>query len=179
MIRENEVYKIGVIGKAHGVNGEVNFLFSDAVWDDVEADYLVLKIEGIPVPFFLEEYRFRSDSTAIVKFEDVETEAAARELTGVEVYFPYALRPQGDEAEYTWGYFVGFRIQLADGPTVGTVTAVDESTVNTLFEVESADGREHLIPAQEAFITEIDHEERIIHMQLPQGLLSMDESDDE
>jgi 16S rRNA processing protein RimM len=61
---------------------------------------------------------------------------------------------------------------------VGVVTAVDDSTVNTLFEVESAEGREYLIPAQEAFITEIDHEERIIHMQLPQGLLSMEDSDE-
>jgi 16S rRNA processing protein RimM len=177
MIRETNVYKIGVIGKAHGVNGEVNFQFTDAAWDDVDAEYLVLKIEGILVPFFLEEYRFRSDSTAIVKFEDVETEAAARELVGVEVYFPYALRPEGEE-EYSWTYFVGFTVRLTDGQTVGVVTAVDDSTVNTLFEVESAEGREYLIPAQEAFITEIDHEERIIHMQLPQGLLSMEDSDE-
>jgi 16S rRNA processing protein RimM len=177
MIRETNVYKIGVVGKAHGVNGEVNFQFTDAAWDDVDAEYLVLKIEGILVPFFLEEYRFRSDSTAIVKFEDVETEAAARELVGVEVYFPYALRPEGEE-EYSWTYFVGFTVRLTDGQTVGVVTAVDDSTVNTLFEVESAEGREYLIPAQEAFITEIDHEERIIHMQLPQGLLSMEDSDE-
>ena len=31
MIKENEVYKIGKIGKPHGVKGEVTLRFSDAV----------------------------------------------------------------------------------------------------------------------------------------------------
>jgi 16S rRNA processing protein RimM len=48
---------------------------------------------------------------------------------------------------------------------------VDESTVNTLFVIERPDGEELLIPAQEAFIEDIDHDERIIIFNLPEGLL--------
>ena len=42
MIRQDEVYKIGQLGKPHGVKGEISFSFTTDVWDRVEADYLVI-----------------------------------------------------------------------------------------------------------------------------------------
>ena len=65
MIEESSVYKIGVLTRTHGVRGEISFTFSDDVWDRADADYLVLLIDGILVPFFLEEYlsRMRMTST--------------------------------------------------------------------------------------------------------------------
>ena len=67
MIRREEVYKIGKLGKPHGVKGEVSFMFDDDVFDRVDADYLVLDVDGILVPFFIEEYRFRSDESSFIK----------------------------------------------------------------------------------------------------------------
>jgi len=57
LIRQDEVYSIGVIGKVHGIKGEVTFNFDDDVFDRVDADYVVIDIDGILVPFFFEEYR--------------------------------------------------------------------------------------------------------------------------
>ena len=67
MIRKEEVFKIGVINKPHGVKGEVSFTFTDDIFDRVDCDYLILLMDGILVPFFMEEYRFRSDNVALVK----------------------------------------------------------------------------------------------------------------
>ena len=55
MIRREEVYKIGRLGKTHGVRGEISFLLDDDVFDRTDADYLILDIDGILVPFFIEE----------------------------------------------------------------------------------------------------------------------------
>ena len=60
MIRREDVFKIGRMGKPHGVKGELSMQCDDDVFDRVDADYLVLDIDGILVPFFIEEYRFRS-----------------------------------------------------------------------------------------------------------------------
>ena len=65
MIKREDVYKIGRLGKAHGVKGEVSFQFDDDIFDTTDADYLILDIDGILVPFFMEEYRFRSVSRII------------------------------------------------------------------------------------------------------------------
>lgn len=73
MIRQEDVYKIGVIGKTHGVKGELSVQIDDDVFDRVDADYLVLSLDGILVPFFLEEYRFKSDEVALIKFLNIDT----------------------------------------------------------------------------------------------------------
>ena len=98
MISEDDVYKIGVLAKTHGVGGELGFTFTDDVFDRVEADYLICRMDGILVPFFLEDYRFRSNSMALVKFEGIDTEAQARRMVGVEVFFPKALAEEGGDA---------------------------------------------------------------------------------
>ena len=169
MIRKEEVFKIGRIGKAHGVKGEVSFMFDDDVFDRVDADYLVLELDGILVPFFMEEYRFRSDSTALVKFEDIDTQDRARELTNCDVYFPRQLADDDDE-ELSWTFLVGFDIvEAKTSKKVGTIASIDDSTANILFELE--DGR--LIPASEELITDIDKEKNTITIDLPDGILDL------
>lgn len=169
MIRQEEVYKIGKLGKAHGIKGEISFLFDDDVFDRVDADYLVLDIDGILVPFFIEEYRFKSDANALMKFEDIDTQERARELTGCDVYFPRALA-DSDEEGMSWAEIVGFDIvDATTGQTAGKIASVDDSTLNILFELE--DGR--LIPASEELITDVDKENNTITINIPQGLLEI------
>ena len=43
MIKREDVYKIGRLGKAHGVKGEVSFQFDDDIFDTTDADYLILE----------------------------------------------------------------------------------------------------------------------------------------
>ena len=169
MIREEEVYQIGKLGKTHGVKGEISFLFDDDVFDRVDADYLILKVDGIFVPFFIEEYRFKSDANAIVKFEDIDTQERARELTGCEVYFPRELA-DGDDNSLSWAAIVGFSlIDAATGQSVGRIASIDDTTLNILFEME--DGK--LIPASEELITDVDKDNKTITIVLPQGILDI------
>ena len=174
MIRTEEVYKIGKIGKPHGVKGEVSLMFSDDVFDRVDADYLVLMVDGILVPFFFEEYRFKNGETALVKFCDIDTKEQAQELTGCEVFFPKILSDR-DEDELTWDELKGFEIinDDAESSHIGTLAYVDDATENVLFCVERPDGNEVLIPASDDFITSIDAENRKIHVSLPEGLLDL------
>ena len=173
MIKQEDVYKIGRLGKPHGVRGELSFMFSDDVFDRVDADYLIVETEGILVPFFIEEYRFRSGETALLKLEGISTVERARELTNSDVFFPRRLA-QNDDEEMTWAQIVGFRLvdeQL--GKVVGSISSVDDSTENVLFDVTSPDGKNLLIPAAEDWISDVDTEKREIRMRLPEGLLDL------
>ncbi|MGI6242088.1 MAG: ribosome maturation factor RimM [Prevotella sp.] len=173
MIRREDVYNIGRLGKPHGVKGEISFLFNDDVFDRQDADYLVLEIDGILVPFFMEEYRFRSDELAFVKFEDIDTEDRARELTGCNVYFPRA-HTEDDGDHLTWSEIVGYQIiDAQSGASVGTISAVDDSTLNTLFDVTTPAGGNLLIPASEELITDVDKKTHSITMNVPEGLFDL------
>lgn len=169
MIKREDVYKIGRLGKAHGVKGEVSFQFDDDIFDTTDADYLILEIDGILVPFFMEEYRFRNDSLALVKFCDVDTQQRASELTGCDVYFPRTLAEEF-EGQLSLSSLVGFDIvEASNSKVIGKIAAIDDTTQNILFELE--DGR--LIPASDELITNIDTNRQQIIMQIPTGLLEI------
>jgi len=169
MIREDEVYKIGRLGKAHGVKGEISFLFDDDVFDRVESDYLVLSIDHILVPFFIEEYRFKSDTNALMKFEGIDSQERAKELTGCDVYFPYNLTDTEDD-KYSWNSLAGFTIlDESTAFAIGKIASIDDSTLNILFELDNG----KLIPASEELITYIDKKNKTITIDLPKGILEL------
>lgn len=170
MIKKEEVFKIGIINKPHGVKGEVSFTFTDDIFDRVEdCDYLVLLLDGILVPFFIEECRFRSDNVALVKFEGIDSTEKARTLTNVEVYYPVKFMDDQEEIS-SWNYFIGFRVEDIHHGCLGTVVDVDDATMNVLFVIENGD-EEVLLPAHEEFILDIDRKKKILKVDIPDGLL--------
>ena len=179
MIKKEEVYKIGIFNKPHGIHGELQFTFTDDIFDRVDCDYLICLLDGIFVPFFIEEYRFRSDSTALVKLEGIDTAERARMFTNVDVYFPVKHAEEAEDGELSWNFFVGFRMEDVRHGELGEVVEVDTTTVNTLFVVEQEDGEELLVPAQEEFIVEINQEKKLITVELPEGLLNLEDLEED
>lgn len=171
MIRKEEVYKIGVFNKPHGIKGEISFSFTDDVFDRVDCDYLVCLLDGIFVPFFIEEYRFRSDTTALVKLEGIDSAEQARMFTNVEVYFPVKFAEQDEDAPLSWSYFVGFDVVDIHHGLLGKIVDVDEATINVLFVIEQENGEELLLPAHEEFIMGLDKAKKEITVDIPEGLL--------
>lgn len=173
MISDSDVYKIGTLTRTHGIRGEVAFQFTDDVWDRVDADYLFLRLDGLLVPFFLEEWRFRSDSAALLKFEDVDDAVAASRLVGADVCFPKELTPSDvDEEDFTWKHFIGFEV-LQEEQKLGTVSSVLDQTANVLLVIETPEGKELLIPAHENFILKADHRQRLLLVDIPEELLTL------
>lgn len=170
MIKKEEVFKIGVINKPHGVKGEVSFSFTDDIFDRVEdCDYLILMKDGILVPFFWEEYRFKSDNVALVKFEGIDTAERAKMFTNVEVYFPKKYMDEQDEIT-SWNFFVGFQVNDVRHGALGEIVDVDDATMNVLFVIEK-EGEELLLPAHEEFILDLDKKNRVLTVEIPEGLL--------
>jgi 16S rRNA processing protein RimM len=104
-----------------------------------------------------------------MKFDGIDTMERARELTGCDVYFPRKLSDE-DSEHVSWAEIVGYKLVDAEtGTTVGTIASVDDTTINTLFELE--DGR--LIPASEELIQNIDTKKQQIETKLPEGILEL------
>ncbi|MDR1811140.1 MAG: ribosome maturation factor RimM [Prevotella sp.] len=173
MISYDEVFKIGKLTKPHGVKGELSFAFENDIFDRAACPYLVCMMDGILVPFFVEEYRFKGSETALIKFEDTDTEEQARRLSGAEVYFPKSyLDGEEEQTEQGWDFFMGFGIEDEQLGYIGVIEAIDQSTVNTLFLVRR-NSEEWIIPAAEDLITGIDAPRKILKMNLPDGLFSV------
>ncbi|MDL2255087.1 ribosome maturation factor RimM [Parabacteroides sp. OttesenSCG-928-G06] len=174
MIRQEDLLKIGRFTKPHGVKGEIALQTTTGLLEDAEEPYLVCEIEGIFVPFFLEEYRYKSNTILLVKLEDIDSEEQARRFAGLEVYLPYEMIEEEKDlvGEVSWDNFIGYMLIDETKGAIGPVIDVDESTLNVLFHIDR-DGEEFLFPAVEELITAIDYEEKELRVNLPEGLLDL------
>jgi len=194
MITE-ELELIGRFGKAHGALGEITL--HTALDDEtlLAAPFLAVAIDGIPTPFFIEELRRKNSKSLYLRLDNVATEAQALRLAGRDCFIAKdSLSPltgdsfsprTGDslsphtsdslstrEAISTPELLTAPTVRTSpDGAPIGTLSSVDETTINTLLIVETADGSEALIPA--AFITGVNNEKNEIYVSLPDGLLEL------
>ena len=170
MILEKEIFKAGKINKTHGVNGELNCAIDADTID--RAEYMVLDMDGIFVPFFILNIRVKSSNSVLLTLEDIETETDARNLVGKDIYLPIHL--MSDEDMLSYEYFVGFTVVNAD-EKLGEISFVDDQTVNILFGISAEDG-DILLPAVEDFIMEVDNENKILYTNYPNELVELNKN---
>ena len=170
MILEKEIFKAGKINKTHGVNGELNCAIDADTID--RAEYMVLDMDGIFVPFFISNIRVKSSNSVLLTLEDIETETDARNLVGKDIYLPIHL--MSDEDMLSYEYFVGFTV-VNDDEKLGEISFVDDQTVNILFGISAEDG-DILLPAVEDFIMEVDNENKILYTNYPNELVELNKN---
>lgn len=170
MISGKDIIQVGRTQKPYGIRGEIVILFSRQEYAEADTEYYFLMIDGIPVPFFIDEFTFTTDVSGRVKFEDVNDEKDASSYVNLDVFLPRdVLSDLNHEEGGGWHLFVGYDVLDQQGKLLGTISDVDDSTLNVLF-VLLNDGEELLIPATEDFITAVDEDKKIIEMSLPEGL---------
>lgn len=169
MLKKEQFVYYGKFLKPHGTKGEIT-LESDGFTLGDDCNFVACDIDGILVPFFFESMRPKNHDSIIVKIERMDSADAVRYLTNRDAYIP---RQWIDESEeLTWSYFIGFKATDSTLGKIGDIVDIDESTINTLFVIEGKND-EILIPAIEDFIESIDHENKEIVFNLPQGLVSL------
>lgn len=172
MILKSDIFPIGQVNKPHGINGEMSFSFSSDVFDREDVPFFVFEIQGIFVPFFLEEYRFKGSTTGLLKLEGIASEEQARSFMGLTIYLPTSFLENVEDEEIELDYFAGFSLIDVETGLIGVISEVDKTTENVLFVIPQKDD-ELLIPAGEEYIQEIDHDKKIIYVKLPEGLLDL------
>lgn len=175
MIRTDEVFYIGKVSKNRGIKGEVEIFFTDDVFDSGTAEYFVLEMDGILVPFFWEEYRFKGSETIIVKFEDINDETASKALVGKRVFYPKRCVPNDADSNElaSWKAFTGYTVKDAHESVIGIVESVDDSSANILFYVRNDEGEEVILPVHEDFVFDYSVTDRTLILALPDGLLTL------
>lgn len=173
MIQEKNLIEIGKILKPHGVKGQMTFLFNQKEYAEADNNFYFFLLDGLFVPFFVEEFRFISNVSACVKIEEINTVEEAINYNDTLLYLPKELIGELDdkkELESEWEQFIGFTVYDKNNAEIGVIKDVDSSTINVLFIVTNND-EDILIPATIDFILEINQTEKQIFLSLPEGLV--------
>lgn len=178
MITRDELILIGRYNKPHGVAGEISATV-DVPVDALSAlSCLVSEMDGIFVPFFVTACRPKTAETVLLTIDGIGNEQEAAKLVNQDIY---ALKRDYSDASadadadgYPLDYFIGYELRDTDGTRVGEIIDVDEQTENAIFIVER-DGEEVMVPASDDLIVEFDEDDEVMVMDLPQGLLDLND----
>ncbi len=175
MITRQSLTHIGSIFKPHGIKGELSVTIDyDVLPEDLRC--LIIDIDGIYVPFFIESSRARGSESFLIKFDGINDEKSASALSHHEIFalteeLPFDEDEDGDGVHLF--DLEGYELHTDEGYLVGVIEEIDDSTSNILFHVKDEDDAIIYVPFAEEFITALDTENKIIEMALPEGLVDL------
>lgn len=167
--------RVGYTKKPHGIKGEIKVQIEEEYLDDfLEAKVIFLEIKGKAVPYFITEAR--EGNEIIIKLEDITTREMAMEIAGKEL----SLREEdlqipeseSDDEVVNFTQLIGFQIEDIEWGPIAVIEDVIEYPQQILA-IITHQSREVLIPLHPTFIKDILPDQKIIKMELPEGILDL------
>ena len=174
-IQKSNCRKIGYFQKPHGIKGAVTLSFEPQYDLSLEnGPVLLVEIDGLLVPYFIEEegLRFRSSESAVVQLNWVDDDEKARLLSGLSVYLKEEDIVEPEE-ELMVHHLAGFDLFDQQSTKIGKIEKVEDYGGNLLFLLQYQ-GREILVPFNEALLVDLDEKKKKIVMQIPDGILELE-----
>ncbi len=175
-LNTGKLVSLGTIGKCHGFKGELSLIIDNPELTDplkLKATFIFLILEGLPVPFFVEEVGEKKGIT-VLKIETIDTEAEARKLNGIKVKMerqrPKKVIPVNEKPQ--WMDLRGYIVHDSTYGELGPIVEVQEYPMQYIAKC-MVSGKEVLFPLHEEMILDIDEEKRRIETELPDGLLDV------
>ena len=163
---------VGRVTKVHGLKGELKLYPSmDDIWvadtkqirlsrsDPAQefAEYIIQSIRGKGAPL-------------IIKFSNIDSIDAARELVGQTLYILRDHFPDLPDNEYYWFQIKGLRVFDEDGNYYGNIEEIIQTGSNDVYVVRD-DEKELLIPMIDSVVKKIDLKSRELIFHPVEGLL--------
>lgn len=164
-------FKLGQIVKAHGLKGEIVAEFDvDHPEQFKKLESVFLEINQKLIPFFIEGISILK-SKAILKFEDIEKIEDTKPLLKKILYLPLDLLPESDDDD-NYDQIIGFKVKDNNLGELGIVKDILERAGQDLIVMDYQE-KEVLIPIDDSIILEIDETNKMLLVDLPDGLLDL------
>ncbi len=171
MIDKSRCRNIGECVKRHGVKGELIIRLNPQLSiNSIETDFIYFELEGGLVPFKIDSIRSKNSTDILVAFYDTENENTVNRLIPSQVYVEGSDLQVDTSNSDDLSSFIGWKATDVNSGELGVITDIIEITNNPLFVIDKK-GTELLIPANDDLVSDIDRENRVIALTLPEGLL--------
>ncbi|MFD2246000.1 ribosome maturation factor RimM [Pontibacter ruber] len=182
----DDCFLLGYIVKTHGTRGQVVAFFDvdhPEDYDDLESVFL--EQGGRLIPFFIDVMEPQQKGRFIIQFEDINTMEQAEKLRNAALYLPLNELPELEEGQFYFHDVIGYKVVDQNHGELGTVKDFYDMPQQQLMAMDYMN-QEMLIPVMDETMLRADHEAKVLHVHLPEGLLEVytqpgtpDEADDE
>jgi 16S rRNA processing protein RimM len=164
---------IGRLIKPHSTRGSLILgLIAITAVNIKEGDPVFIDIEGLLVPFFIEELQERTGNSVIIKFEGISSESKAKELAGRDVYLSMNKIRQEKKLKVKMSGIEGYKVIDKNYGFVGNAGNIEDISNNPLLKVHY-NGKEFLIPVHEDIFLEVNTKKKEIIINAPEGLFEI------
>lgn len=177
MLEKEDFENIGYVQRTHGIQGELackTTVDLSFISEDEDRYFLMLEEQGLLIPYAVEGFRTKTDEIDLISFSGIETKEQAETLVGSSLWLSrdYLDDQELSEDPYDFARYLGFNLIDANrGVVVGTISHIDETTMNTLLYVDTTSGDELILPIAEELFTAYNDDERTLTLDIPEGLL--------
>lgn len=166
-----EYLAIGLLGRMHGVNGEIRMKVLTDFPERIQARMQVY-IGEKHAPARIRQARWQNDNL-LLAFENYETRQAAEGLRNQMVYVRTQEIPALAEGEYYHHQIIGLGVFDESHTFLGQAREILETGANDVLVIKAENKREILLPMLEETILGVDIEKGEIIVHLLPGLLDI------
>lgn len=171
-MNKEECYELGYIVKPLGLKGEMSVILDvDDAKDYEDLEAVFVEIDASLVPYNVSSMRING-SKIFMSLEEINSIEKAEKLRSKKLYLPLEELPELAEGEYYLHELVGYEVIDKQHGAIGTVTVIYNLPAQDLLAVMHQN-IEVMIPITEAIVKEIDHDQKTIQTELPDGLLEV------
>jgi 16S rRNA processing protein RimM len=174
-VKQTDWVIVGRLKRTRGNRGElIAEIYSPQPGRAEKLKEVMLDAEGRQRLAEVEQF-WTHDGRPVFKFVGIDSITDAEVWQGADILAPEAQRAVPAEGEYTHADLTGCRMVAEKAPDVliGVVRGVEEFGGPPLLRVETAEGREILVPFARSICREIDVAAKLIRVELPEGLLEL------
>jgi 16S rRNA processing protein RimM len=172
----DDLIRVGVVGKAHGIKGEVKIHPDFGLPDDFK-NYkdLVLIDRKSQERQTVKVSRSRPQALVVIQqFEGVADRTASEVLCGKEVWVSRSLVPPLPEGEFYWHDLIGLQAETEGGRRLGRVETLFATAGRDILVIRDG-GREYLVPLAKEFIKTSDLQNGILIVADVPGLFEIND----
>ncbi len=169
-MHEDALIPIGKVVGTHGIKGYLKVIsYAESTASFAPGKQLALRRKGRPVVTLGIESARPHKRGILMALEGIASVHAAKEWVGYELCIDKTTLPEPEKGSYYWHQIIGLEVFTVDERRLGRVAAVFPTGSNDVYVVR--DGKnEVLIPAIESVVIDIDLTQKVLRVDLPEGL---------
>jgi 16S rRNA processing protein RimM len=171
-MQKEECFYLGKIVRTHGVKGDVMILLdADDPQRYKKMKSIFVETDGELTSFNIKQVSIQND-IAKVHIEGVDDMTRAEEFIRCEVYMSLAFLPKLDENKFYFHEIINFKVIDKTMGEIGIFEKVVDIPQQTIGQIKNGN-KEILVPMIPQFIERVDRNEKILYLDLPEGLVDL------
>jgi len=168
-------FNVGKVVNTHGVRGEIRVIsrtdFPEERYKVGNTIYFFQNDKANPLELKIKSHRLHKNFN-LLTFEGYENVNEVEFMKGGLLKVPESFLGALQENEYYFHEIIGCKVVTVEGEELGEITEILTPGANDVWVAQGKDGKELLIPYIEEVVMKVDVKEKVVVIELMEGLLS-------